>query len=445
MGVSGFGPAPQFRLDECQRLLRKVVQRAGPNDAPSKLPRLTESIPFPHPALSTRAANTLERAGAGKESTEPLALRPRPQSHLTHDDGNSVADAEAPRPLDVEDFRRWWRQRSAGEAAQARSRGRKLTHMAIALAGIAVIGSVLALKGGGPALRNTLPLSPPANNIANAQNNSGKTTGPPSDISAMSRSGLSGAAPIAPEVDAQAVEGLASKASTQTTNPEPARSESARPDGSRIALQVSSTAKSRSAADAPKPPARPASEHMYGAVGTTQPSTDLRAKHLGKPTARVAVVKAEADALGEPADTPIPPLPIGTPAKPEKEASPATTPATSAEATRESANPWLRVLDDLFGWQAFPARQSIDFASVGSTGWAVQLGAPRSEAEAKKDLKRLNARYGSALRGSTVGLRKVLVNGQTVYRLHVVGLSRNEAAALCSRVKSDGGSCSIIR
>jgi hypothetical protein len=82
---------------------------------------------------------------------------------------------------------------------------------------------------------------------------------------------------------------------------------------------------------------------------------------------------------------------------------------------------------------------------VGSTGWAVQLGAARSEAEAKRDLMRLNARYGSALRGSRVGLRKVLVNGETVYRLRVVGLSRNESAALCSRVKGDGGSCSIVR
>jgi hypothetical protein len=32
-----------------------------------------------------------------------------------------------------------------------------------------------------------------------------------------------------------------------------------------------------------------------------------------------------------------------------------------------------------------------------------------------------------------------------VYRLQVVGLSRDEAATLCSRVKGDGGSCSIVR
>jgi hypothetical protein len=177
---------------------------------------------------------------------------------------------------------------------------------------------------------------------------------------------------------------------------------------------------------------------MNGAVETTQPSIDLPAKRTGKPTARVVVAETEATAPGEPDDTPIPPLPIRALAKPEKEASGAT-------ALREFPNPWLRVLDDLFGGWALPARGSIDFAALRSTGWAVQLGAPKSEADAKRDLKRVHARYGSALRGSRVGLRKVLVKGETAYRLRVVDLSRNEAAALCSRVKGDGGSCSIVR
>jgi hypothetical protein len=105
----------------------------------------------------------------------------------------------------------------------------------------------------------------------------------------------------------------------------------------------------------------------------------------------------------------------------------------------------LRALGDLFGAGVVPAQQSIDLTVVGSTGWIVQLGAPRSEAEAKRDLKRLNTKYGSALRGSTVSLHKVLIDGEAVYRLHVVGLSRDKAAALCSRLKGDGGSCSVVR
>jgi hypothetical protein len=62
-----------------------------------------------------------------------------------------------------------------------------------------------------------------------------------------------------------------------------------------------------------------------------------------------------------------------------------------------------------------------------------------------RDLERLNAKYGSSLKGSTVGLREAHINGETVYRLQIDGLSRDKAAALCSRVKGDGGSCSFVR
>ena len=456
MGVSGFGPAPQINLGEFERRLREGVHRTGPNDAPSKLPRIAESSSrLPHPALSRRAPNTLERARTRKESTEPLDVRSPPQLHVPPGNGTSIVDAEDPRTLDVDDFRRWWQQRLAGEPAQDRSRGRKLPRMAIALTGFALISSALVLKGGAPPLLKTPPVVPPANDIARAHNFSGQTAGTPADISTMPPAGLSGTTPVAPVVEAQAVEGLASQASGQTSDPEPARKVSVRPEGTQIASQVSSAAERRSAADAPKPPAKPASEPMNGTAGTTQPSIDLPTQRRGKVTARVVVGKTGAAIPSAAVDTPSPPLPIGTPVKPEREASGAkalqpitesvAAPATPAEAAKQSPNPLVRALSNLFGALALPARRSIDLAAVGSISSAVQLGAPRSEAEAKRDLKRLNTKYGSALRGSTVGLRKVLVNGETVYRLQVVGLSRDEAATLCSRVKGDGGSCSIVR
>ncbi len=452
MGVSGFGPAPHINLDEFERRLREGGQRTGPNDAPSKLPRITESSSrLPHPA-SRCASNTVERARTAKESTELLDVRSSPQLHLTPGDGTSMVDSEDPQALDVDDFRRWWQHGLTQEAAQNRSRGRKLTRMAVALAGVALISSALSFKGGAPIPPTTPPTAPSANDIARTQNHSGETAGTPADISTMPPAGLSGTTPVAPEVDAQAVEGLASQPSAQTTDPESARRVSVRPEGTPTASQVFSSAERMSAANTPKPPAKPASERMAGAIGTTLPPIGLPAQSRGKITARVVVGKTEAAIPGATVDTPSPPLPIGTPVRPEREASGAkalqpvtasvAAPATPAEA---SPNPLLRALGGLFGAPALPARQSIDPAAVGSTGWAVQLGAPRSAAEAKRDLKRLNTRYGSALRGSTVGLRKVLVNGETVYRLHVVGLSRDEAAALCSRVKGDGGSCSIVR
>jgi hypothetical protein len=454
MGVSGFGPAPQISPGEFERRLREGVHGTGPNDGPSNLPRTTESSsPLPHLALSRRAPNALERARTRKESTEPLDVRSPPQLHVPPGSGASIVDAEDPRTLDVDDFRRWWQQRLAGEAAQDRSRGRKLPRMAIVLTGL--ISSALVLKGGVPPLLKTPPVAPPTNDIARAHNFSGQTADAPADISTMPPAGLSGTTPVAPVVAAQAVEGLASQASAQTTDAEPARGVSVRPEGTQIASQVSSATESRSTADAPKPPAKPASEPMNGTVGATQPSIDLPVQRRGKGTARVVVGKTGAAIPSAAGDTPSPPLPIGTPVKAEKETNgtkalqPLTesvaAPATPAEAAKKSPNPLVRALSNLFGALALPARQSIDPAAVGSISLAVQLGAPRPEAEAKRDLKRLNTKYGSALKRSTVSLRRVLVNGETVYRLQVVGLSRDEAATLCSRVKGDGGSCSIVR
>jgi len=233
------------------------------------------------------------------------------------------------------------------------------------------------------------PVAPLANDTGRAE-----TAGTSADISSMSPTGVSAATPVAPEVDAQAVEGLASKASPQMTDPEPARSVSLRADGTQIAGEPGSAA------------VKPASGPVNGADGTARPSFILPAK------------RPEAAIPSAAADTPSAPLPIGTP---ERHALQRMVESVVASATPAEA----------------PA--------AGSTGWVVQLGAASSEAEAKRDLKRLKTKYGSALRGSSVGLRKVLVNGETVYRLHVVGLSRDEAAALCSRVKGDGGSCSIVR
>jgi hypothetical protein len=169
MGVSGFGPAPQINPGEFERRLRESVHRTGPNDAPSNLPRTTESSsPLPHPALSRHAPNALERARTRKESTEPLDVRSPPQLHVPPRNGTSIVDAEDPRTLDVDDFRRWWQQRLAGEAAQDRSRGRKLPRMAIALTGFALISSALVLRESAPALLNTSPVAPPANDMARA-------------------------------------------------------------------------------------------------------------------------------------------------------------------------------------------------------------------------------------------------------------------------------------
>jgi cell division protein FtsN len=322
MDVPAFGPIPHINADEFARLLR----------VPSK----------PSSRLSPRVGTVDVRSSPG--------------------DGTSIVDTDDSRTVD--DFRRWWQQKLPQAAAQDHSRRRKLTRVAIAVVGIALVSSALA-----PALLKRPPVAVTA-----------ETAGTPADISSMSPVGVSAATPIAPEVDAQAVDELA-----QITDPEPARSEPVQPDRTVIALQVSSAAERQSADGAPDPTAKPEQMNSTAAV-----------------------------------DTQNPPLPIGTPAKPERDASEAKALQHLVESVVASATP-------------------------AEARWVVQLGAPSSEAEAKRDLKRLDIKYRSGLGGSKASLRKILVNGQTAYRLRLAGLSRNEAASLCSRVKGDGGSCSIVR
>jgi hypothetical protein len=100
-------------------------------------------------------------------------------------------------------------------------------------------------------------------------------------------------------------------------------------------------------------------------------------------------------------------------------------------------NPLARALARAFG--------ELVGALTVPAGWAVQLAAPKSETEAKSYVARLNAKYAFALNGAAIGVHRAHVNGATVYRLRVVGLSKADAAALCARVKGYGGDCFVAK
>ena len=60
-------------------------------------------------------------------------------------------------------------------------------------------------------------------------------------------------------------------------------------------------------------------------------------------------------------------------------------------------------------------------------------------------MSKLNEKYASALGGAAIGVHKADVNGDTIYRVRVTGLSKADAAALCARIKGDGGQCFIAK
>jgi cell division septation protein DedD len=155
----------------------------------------------------------------------------------------------------------------------------------------------------------------------------------------------------------------------------------------------------------------------------------LPTKLSGKSSARVAVAKTDTTAPGAATDAANEPVQPAAPPKPEK---PAKTVKTQ-QAAAEAASP--------------PTATNAADATAATTsgGWAVQLAAPKSEAEAKGTAAKLSAKYESALNGSQIGVHKAVVNGETIYRLRVGGLSKADAAALCARLKGDGGDCFIAK
>ena len=191
-------------------------------------------------------------------------------------------------------------------------------------------------------------------------------------------------------------------------------------------------------------------------TATTAPSDAQAAATNVRKSSRYSHT-TEAVIPGAAVETPSPPLPIGTPPKSEKEARGAkalrpVSESVAAAASKQFPNTLLRAQRNRWtagritlAHQVDRRRHAIDRPRLGQTDWAVQLGALRSEVEAKSDRKRLTAKYPSALNGSTISERLAIVNGETVYRLRVVDLSKAGAEALCTRLKVEGGNCFIVK
>ena len=143
----------------------------------------------------------------------------------------------------------------------------------------------------------------------------------------------------------------------------------------------------------------------------------------------MAVGKTDTTAPEATAQTPGEPTQEGAPAKPEKTAKkPKAAQVVDATETTGAIAPPVDAT-----------------AATTSGGWSVQLAAPKSEAEAKSDVARLTSKYSAELNGSPIGVHKAEVKGETIYRLRVSGLTKADAAAMCARLKGEGGQCFIAK
>jgi cell division septation protein DedD len=87
-----------------------------------------------------------------------------------------------------------------------------------------------------------------------------------------------------------------------------------------------------------------------------------------------------------------------------------------------------------------PAQAAAATPAVASGGFAVQLAAAGSEAEARD---KYQLQFASALDGHAPGVVKGEANGKSVWRIRVGGLSREGAVSMCVGIKDTGGSCFV--
>ena len=91
------------------------------------------------------------------------------------------------------------------------------------------------------------------------------------------------------------------------------------------------------------------------------------------------------------------------------------------------------------------ATEAVEPSVSGDGGFAVQLAAPGSEADAKAASARLGKKYLGVLSGHQLTFHKAESNGKSVYRVRVGSLSKEGAVSLCEKLKADGGSCFVAK
>lgn len=78
-------------------------------------------------------------------------------------------------------------------------------------------------------------------------------------------------------------------------------------------------------------------------------------------------------------------------------------------------------------------------------GFAVQLAAPPSEAQARQTMANLEKKFAGELGTYHLKYREASVADKSVYRVRVVGLSHEEAATLCQKLQAKGGNCFVVK
>lgn len=222
-----------------------------------------------------------------------------------------------------------------------------------------------------------------------------------------------------------------------------------RPDGSVISGSAGVTpalgaqAATPSAAAPGTPPARPALTSLPITTPKAAPAAVAAAPVAANAGPAVPVAKAPAPKATVRA------IAIAK-AEPKPDAKPEPKPDAAADAPlqlgpggKNSKAAKIRLADAGPSASAASAAAAPRDATASSGSFAVQLGATPKEAEARDMSSRVGKQYAAALDGHQPSVRAGEKDGSPIYRVRVGNLTRDDANALCTKLKASGGSCFV--
>lgn len=168
-------------------------------------------------------------------------------------------------------------------------------------------------------------------------------------------------------------------------------------------------------------------------VGAPEPA-QAQSAQSSVPTMTMPAAAQTAAAQPKPA----PATPAAAPATPAPAPDPAPVAAAPADATPSAAP------QQVASAQPVPVAPAADMTNTAIGGYAVQLGLASSESAAETAFASYQRKYPD-LEGLSSIIRKAEVNGNTIYRVRVGPMSREEASSLCSRLQGQGGQCFVAK
>jgi hypothetical protein len=225
-------------------------------------------------------------------------------------------------------------------------------------------------------------------------------------------------------------------------SPRKVRTMIVKPDGSLVARDEPAVDTTTTAAAKPAANNQVASADLRPATTNTPPTSANTPSAAAQPAADGDAASAESTPIRVVKTTP---LPTARPEPAKATATAAAAPAPAAVAPRQTQpKPQPQQVASA---SPAPTRQAAPAAAtVGAGGYGVQIASLPSEADAQKSQANLKVKFASVIGNHPLEIRKADIAGKgTYYRVRVVAGSKDEAAAICERYRTAGGTCLISK